>query len=121
MVLGSLVDFDRWLERRPRSAHDDQIELHDLLARLHGGAFLRPIAAYNPWTDIVENGAGLERVVRAVRDRGFVGVKIYPPTGFMPAANATTPVQTKKRRPDLTRLDAVSRSSSIAARSGAFP
>jgi predicted TIM-barrel fold metal-dependent hydrolase len=105
-VLGSLVDFDRWLERPPRSAHDDQIELHALLTQLHGGAFLRPLAAYNPWTDTVENGAGLERVVRAVRDRGFVGVKIYPPTGFMPAANATTPVPTRKRRPDLKRLDA---------------
>ena len=106
-VLSSLVDFDRWLERLPRSAHDQQIELHALLAQLHGGAFLRPVAAYNPWTDIAENGAGLDRVVRACRDRGFVGVKIYPPMGFMPADNATTTVKSKKRRPDLKRLDAV--------------
>ena len=87
-VLGSLVDFDRWLERPPRSAHDDQIELHALLTQLHGGAFLRPLAAYNPWSDIVENGAGLERVVRAFRDRGFVGVKISHRNRLMPAANA---------------------------------
>ena len=106
VVLGSLVDFDRWLERPPRSAHQRQIELHALLGQMHGG-FFRPVAAYNPWSDIAENGAALDRVVKAFRDQGFAGVKIYPPTGFMPAGNATTPVQTSKRRPDLKRLDAV--------------
>ncbi len=105
-VIGSLVDFDYWLECPPRSAHEDQIALHQHLATLHG-RFMRPVVAYNPWTDIVQNGAGLDRVVDAWTNRKFVGVKIYPPTGFMPAANATTPVKTQKRRPDLKRLDDV--------------
>lgn len=103
-VLGSLVDFDYWLDCPPRSAHDDQVEVHALLARMHDG-FLKPVVAYNPWTDLEQGGAGLDRVVTAFRDRGFVGVKIYPPTGFMPSGNATTPVKTKKRRPDLVKLD----------------
>ncbi len=105
MVVGCLVDFDYWLERPPRSAHDDQVVLHDYLASLHGG-FMKPAVAYNPWTDIAQNGAGLKRVVRAWETGRFVGVKIYPPTGFMPANNAGVPVNTKKRRPDLKRLDA---------------
>lgn len=106
VVLGSLVDFDYWLECPPRSTQTEQVALHALLAQLHDG-FLRPIVAYNPWTDIEQDGAGLERVVTSFRDRGFVGVKIYPPTGFMPTGNSTTPVKTKKRRPDLVKLDHV--------------
>jgi predicted TIM-barrel fold metal-dependent hydrolase len=104
-VLGCLVDFDYWLERPPRSAHDDQVALHDYLASLHGG-FLRPVVAYNPWTDIAQSGAATKRVLRAWQTGHFVAVKIYPPTGFMPAANASTTVKTKKHRPNLTALDA---------------
>jgi predicted TIM-barrel fold metal-dependent hydrolase len=105
-VFGCLVDFDYWLDRPPRSAHDDQIALHDYLASLHGG-FMKPVVAYNPWTDIAQNGAGLKRVLRAWETGRFVAVKIYPPIGFMPANNAIVPVKTRKRRPDLKRLDAV--------------
>ena len=104
MVLGALVDFDYWLDCPPRSAHDDQVALHQHLATMHGG-YMRPVVAYNPWTDIEQNGAALKRVRDAWASGMFVGVKIYPPTGFLPAANATTAVDTKKRRPDLQRLD----------------
>jgi predicted TIM-barrel fold metal-dependent hydrolase len=103
-VLGSLVDFDYWLDCPPMSAHDDQVELHALISKMSGG-FMKPVVAYNPWTDINQNGAGLARVVRAVKNLGFVAVKIYPPTGFRPAGNATTATQTTKRRPDLKKLD----------------
>jgi predicted TIM-barrel fold metal-dependent hydrolase len=105
-VLGALVDFDYWLDCPPRSSHDDQIALHKHLARLHGG-FMRPIAAYNPWTDIEQHGAGLDRVLNAWESGMFAGVKIYPPTGFMAAGNATAKVKTGKRRPDLRRLDEI--------------
>jgi predicted TIM-barrel fold metal-dependent hydrolase len=103
-VLGALVDFDYWLDCPPLSAHVDQIELHALLSQM-SGKYMRPIVAYNPWTDINQDGACLKRVVRAVKTQGFVGVKIYPPTGFRPTANATTATQTSKRRPDLKKLD----------------
>jgi predicted TIM-barrel fold metal-dependent hydrolase len=106
MVLGALVDFDYWLDCPPRSAQDDQVALHALLAELHGG-YLRPIVAYNPWTDINQSGAGLARVVKAFNDHRFVGVKIYPPMGFLPAGNASASPKTMKHRPDLKRLDAV--------------
>jgi len=106
MVLGALVDFDYWLDCPPRSAHDDQVALHQHLAALHGG-YLRPVVAYNPWTDIEQNGAALKRVRDAWKSGVFVGAKIYPPTGFMVAGNATTTVNTPKRRPDLQRLDDV--------------
>ena len=104
MVLGALVDFDYWLDCPPRSAHEDQIALHQHLAALHGG-FFRPVVAYNPWTDIQQNGAALQRVCRAWATGVFVAAKIYPPTGFMPAGNAAGGVPTQKRRPDLKKLD----------------
>ena len=104
MVLGSLVDFDYWLDCPPHSPHEDQIVLHRHLATLSGG-YLQPLVGYNPWTDIEQGGAGLRRVCDAWATGVFVGAKIYPPTGFMPAANASTEVKTDKRRPDLQKLD----------------
>ena len=103
-VLGSLVDFDYWLDCPPVSGHDEQIELSALIAKMSGN-YLRPIVAYNPWTDIEQGGAGLTRVLNAVKTHGFIAVKIYPPTGFRPAGNATTETHTSKRRPDLKKLD----------------
>jgi predicted TIM-barrel fold metal-dependent hydrolase len=104
MVLGALVDFDYWLDCPPRSAHNDQVALHQHLAMMHGG-YLQPVVAYNPWTDIEQKGAGRQRVHDAWETGMFVAAKIYPPTGFMVAGNATTTVITKKRRPDLQLLD----------------
>ena len=112
-VLGSLVDFDYWLDCPPRSAHDDQVRLHQRLYELHcrrsaGGQepYFYPVVAYNPWTDINQGGAALTRVVDACTKGNFVAVRIYPPTGFRPAGNETIPAATKKARPDLKKLDA---------------
>ena len=74
-----------------RSTHSDQLEVHRLLAELYGDYF-RPVVAYNPWTDIAQNDAALARV-KLARSLGFVAVKIYPPTGFMPTSNANRPQQ----------------------------
>jgi len=62
LVLGSLVDFDYWIDCPPRSAQDDQVALH---ARLAEGrpTYFKPLVAYNPWTDIKQKNAGLARVV----------------------------------------------------------
>lgn len=87
-AIGALVDFDGWLDCAPRSSHDDQVKLHQLLSKLSGG-YMRPLVAYNPWTDITSGGAALARVRDAVLKRGFVGVKIYPPNGFYPYGNVT--------------------------------
>jgi hypothetical protein len=83
LVLGSLVDFDYWIDCPPRSAPEDQIAVHARLAAARP-TYFKPLAAYNPWTDIQQSGAGLARVVKAIQEYGFGGVKIYPPIGFMP-------------------------------------
>jgi len=104
LVLGSLVDFDYWIDCPPRSAHEDQIAVHARLAAARP-TYFKPLAAYNPWTDIQQRGAGLARVVKAIQDYGFGGVKVYPPIGFMPAGNAANYPPTSKRHPDLMKLD----------------
>ena len=106
MVLGALVDFDYWLDCPPHSAHEDQIALHQHLAGLHGG-YLRPVVGYNPWTDIEQDGAGLQRVRDAWASGVFVGAKIYPPTGFMPAGNTNQAAGSQKPRPNVKKLDDV--------------
>jgi predicted TIM-barrel fold metal-dependent hydrolase len=104
LALGALVDFDYWLDCPPASSHADQVTLHRYLATLHGG-FLRPLLAYNPWSDIEQKGASLARLLTGWDAGGIAGVKIYPPTGFMPEGNASVTVNTRKRRPDLRALD----------------
>jgi predicted TIM-barrel fold metal-dependent hydrolase len=105
-AIGALVDFDYWIDCPPFSAHEDQIELHALLSSLNGG-YMRPLLAYNPWTDIALKGAGLRRIKTewSKAKSPFVGVKIYPPMGFYPAGNLTNPIITRKKRPNAGALD----------------
>jgi hypothetical protein len=89
-VLGAFVDFDHWLTPLLRTAHEDQIKLHQLLSQLSGG-YMLPLVAYNPWSDVLDNGKTLQRILDALDRRGFVGVKIYPPNGFRPYGNRLVP------------------------------
>jgi predicted TIM-barrel fold metal-dependent hydrolase len=96
-VLGALVDFDHWLTPPPpRTAQMDQIKLHQLLSQLSGG-YMRPLAAYNPWQDVKNGGATRERVLQAIRARGFIGAKIYPPNGYRPYGNQQAPLPPHRR------------------------
>ncbi len=106
-VFGALVDFDNWLMPLPSTAHEDQIKLHQLLSQLSGG-YMRPLVAYNPWSDVLDNGKTLARVLDALDRRGFVGVKIYPPNGFRPFGNADSPaIPTTPGSPSAADLDRV--------------
>jgi predicted TIM-barrel fold metal-dependent hydrolase len=104
-TLGALVDFDRWYECALRSAHEDQIKVFQLMSVLSGG-YMKPLAAYNPWNDLKDPGRYLNTVIDAVTNRGFVGIKIYPPTGFRPYDNTTHYIPTPggPTGPDLDRV-----------------
>lgn len=104
-AFGALVDFDHWYRCPARSSMPDQMRLHGAMSRLSGG-YMLPLIAYNPWRDIVEDGAALELVKEAVRDHGFIGVKIYPPMGFFPFGNTRFDVNTTQKRPNASQLDA---------------
>lgn len=103
-TLGALVDFDRWLDCPPRSGHDDQVRLHELLSRL-SGQYMLPLVAYNPWSHVVEGERVITRIVDAVRNRGFIGVKTYPPNGFRAYGNVLQPVVPTPGAPSPADLD----------------
>lgn len=85
-AFGALVDFDYFYSDLARSPLADQVQLHSLLARQSRG-FMLPLIAYNPWADIKSGGARLRLLTEAVERYGFIGAKIYPPVGFLPAGN----------------------------------
>lgn len=101
----SLVDFGRWIDRNKRGrvldAEDPprlQIQRHAAVVKkaMRGEivgcrAAFHPFVAFNPWRQLTENGGDptdLEQIRHALNDLGFVGVKIYPPSGFLPLGNA---------------------------------
>lgn len=101
----AMVDFNYWLDCPAKASQlQDQVLLHEQLALLSRG-FLLPLVAYNPWVDILEDGASIKLVKRAVESHGCVGVKIYPPMGFYPYNNAGMPLSTTEHRPSLPELD----------------
>ncbi len=109
----AMVDMDYWLgaDREPSQAVDDtgtdafslpqasvaeQIELMELIQRLHPGR-CHGFVSFCPWREVDDRHAGrqpsaLDLVKDAVLNRGFVGVKLYPPMGFLPFGNAALPL-----------------------------
>lgn len=103
---GAMVDFNYWLDCPGlASSMRDQVLIHEQMALLSNG-FLMPLVAYNPWVDIREDDASLKTVEWAVKEHGCVGVKIYPPMGFLPYGNEANPLDgSTQPRPSLKTLD----------------
>ncbi len=87
------IDFTKWLgdELPEASSLDRQIDVMQVLQDLWSGAEKGPLfhgfVAFDPARDMADRGASLARVQRAVQERGFLGVKLYPPMGFTPWGN----------------------------------
>lgn len=100
LMLASMVDYDWWLAQGnpPRTTLDTQVGLMTQISilsdgRVHGFAPfwpLREVAASaglkNQRGDLANSS--LAFVQNAIRNRGCVGVKLYPPMGFAPYGNA---------------------------------
>jgi predicted TIM-barrel fold metal-dependent hydrolase len=92
----SLLDMTHWLrEATTPEVQEAQVELSELIAVMCGGR-IAPMVAFNPWAASLKQArdGGKKRpedfmalVRNAVMDRGFVGVKIYPPNGYRPYGN----------------------------------
>lgn len=84
----SMLDLDHWLGcPHTAASQHDQMLLMEQIAVMSGGAIL-PFIGYNPRTDVQQQGASLARVIDAVCNRGFIGVKVYPPMGYSGHGNA---------------------------------
>ncbi len=85
-----LVDYDAWSDDHAGSALASQVPVNELCARLsmrgrigRADARLHPFIAFDPLRP-----DALTIVRHAVLDAGFIGVKLYPPVGFLPLGNA---------------------------------
>ena len=93
----ALVDFARWLDEDPRSGFASQVLLMEEIQKIaagNNGGLVHCFAPYDPWQQIVDEADGKTEtsfsIARdAVDNRGFVGVKLYPPMGFLPSDNET--------------------------------
>lgn len=91
MITPALVDFEGWLGGGAASGSslDLQVDAMSLLSRRQSGVLMHAIAPFDPLRDAISGKPlSFELVRRAVEEEGFVGVKLYPPMGFLPHGNA---------------------------------
>lgn len=84
------VDFELWLRDKPQTPIAQQIELGERLSLAFPGR-IHFFAPFDPWRDsatAASAGDALTLVQQAVVERGFLGVKLYPPMGFAASGNA---------------------------------
>ncbi len=101
----SIVDFGAWFRTAETvSPIDDQIEVMSALARSTPGTLLLNFAPFCPLRAALEREDTpgidpLRHVKKAVLERGFAGVKLYPPMGFKPLGNADVDLGAVPRAP----------------------
>lgn len=91
----AMVDFSYWLDEFPRSPFSDQVDVMDLIQRRQTNrSMVHGFVPFNPLNEMMAKDAGIQKdqtpmalVERAIMDSGFIGVKLYPPTGFFPIDN----------------------------------
>jgi predicted TIM-barrel fold metal-dependent hydrolase len=86
----ALVDMDLWVNGTSGVLIPQQIVLQEKIVRLFGGR-IHPFVAFDPMREKVSKETGgfsaLYWAKHAVHERGFLGVKVYPPMGFYPSGN----------------------------------
>jgi predicted TIM-barrel fold metal-dependent hydrolase len=115
MILATpaLVDYNFWLEDESPSALRDQVEVMSRIS-LRQNRPMHGFVAFDPLRDMRHKPnapSALAIAQEAVRDFGFIGVKLYSPMGFRPSGNAEGigfPAFAHQNEPDFgKRLDAV--------------
>jgi hypothetical protein len=104
LLVPAMVDFRRWLrdEPGPESTFSAQTKVWSVISRRPGGPAVHGYVAYCPLRQVefdrrllgtrvqtadVDNPKDV--VKTALEERGFLGVKLYPPMGFRATHNAT--------------------------------
>lgn len=89
----ALIDFSAWLEDEPASSPASQIAVMEEVqsqASQRLGVLLHSFAPFDPWRQAMharDPESPLNLAKAAVEQQGFLGVKLYPPMGFLPAKN----------------------------------
>eukprot|EP00439_Symbiodinium_sp_Y106_P089545 s1_g2081.t1 len=90
----SIVDFEKWFkDDEPVSPIEDQLEVMAAHARRVRDHVVLNFISFCPLRAALEREKDpqvetLRHVIKAVKEKGFAGVKLYPPMGFKPLGNA---------------------------------
>ena len=95
LITPLLIDYSHWLDDDFDVRLADQIALMEAIAKRKGEMRVHPFAPFDPLRQALHVHSGnagispLEMIQSAVRRGAFIGVKLYPPMGFLPFGNAT--------------------------------
>ncbi|MFZ7090795.1 amidohydrolase family protein [Primorskyibacter sp. 2E233] len=102
----SIVDFTYWFKTTENDVEPvgDQIEVVSAITSRFQDALVLPFAPFCPLRAAIEredhpDWDSLRNVKRAVLERGFAGIKVYPPMGFKPIGNTADVSKWAKRAP----------------------
>lgn len=107
LLCPAAIDYDRWLgENVDASPLPSQVDVMGALARRTTGPVVHGYVAFDPLRQAyfaagnkLKDFDPLGLVRRALRDEGFLGVKLYPPMGFRPTGNEASSCQTYPKWP----------------------
>jgi predicted TIM-barrel fold metal-dependent hydrolase len=95
LMTPALVDFSKWVEDDRHNSIALQIEVMSRIAHRRNAPHVHGFVGFDPLRQAIhEKTRGpdaddpLKLVRRAILEKGFVGVKLYPPMGFRPMGNA---------------------------------
>ncbi len=94
LMTPALVDFSRWLNDKYEVNLPAQVRVMGMIARRKGTLRIHGYAPFDPLREAVhrKTNQGDESpfalAKRAVAEEGFIGIKLYPPMGFLPLDNA---------------------------------
>jgi len=95
LLVTSFLDFDYWISggRSTPTKIPEQIEVMSRISVLTRGR-VHSFVPFCPLRELVtsqggDEGDSMKWVRNAVEQKGFIGVKMYPPMGFAPYGNAT--------------------------------
>ncbi|MEI2297239.1 amidohydrolase family protein [Ensifer sp. MJa1] len=100
LITPSILDFDKSL-RGTSSPQRDQIDVMDevqqIVTRKHG-IRMHSFVGFDPHREAQNPGSSLANVRYAIMEKGFIGVKIYPPMGFKAWGNADPKIDAALKR-----------------------
>ena len=84
-----MMDMEHWFNDSVKTLIPDQVRLFEKLVKKNNGK-IHPFIAFDPkreWLDPGGPNGSMALIQDAVINRGFIGVKVYPPMGYRPAGN----------------------------------
>ncbi|CAN7664330.1 amidohydrolase family protein [Ensifer adhaerens] len=100
MITPSILDFEKSIGGRASPQHD-QIDVMDEIQQLvikRHGIHMHSFVGFDPHREAQKRGSSLENVRYAIMEKGFIGVKIYPPMGFKAWGNADPAIDAALKR-----------------------